>query len=56
MEAAKSYSVMLGMKAVGFSKGGQNWPQIFSTRLSFQDRGHYRFHIYYLIVIFAHAF
>ena len=49
MEAAKSYSVMLGRKAVGFSKGGQNWPQIFSTRLSFQDRGHlnYKFTISY---------
>ena len=35
VEAAKSYPVMLGMMGVGFSKGGQNWPQICSTRLSF---------------------
>ncbi len=32
VEAANSYSVMFGMRGVGFSKGGQNWPQICSTR------------------------
>ena len=40
MEAANSYSVMLGMRGVGFTKGGQNWPQICSTSLSFKDRGY----------------
>ena len=35
VEAAQSKSVMLEMMGVGFSKGGQNWPQICSTRLSF---------------------
>ena len=39
MEAAQCYSVMLGVRGVGFSKGGQKWPQICSTRLSFWDRG-----------------
>ena len=29
--------VMLGVRGVGFSKGGQNWPQICSMRLSFWD-------------------
>ena len=35
VEAAQGYSEMWGMIGVGFSKGGQNWPQICSTRLSF---------------------
>ena len=35
VEAINMYSVMLGMRGVGFTKGGQNWPQICSTRLSF---------------------
>ena len=33
------YSVMIYMKCVGFSKGGQKWPQICSTRLGFRDTG-----------------
>ena len=56
VEAANSYSVMLVMRGVGFTKGGQNWPQICSTRLSFWDRGHFRGHTYYLIEIFAPNF
>ena len=39
VEAANSYSVMLGIRGVGFTKGGQNWPQICSRSLRFQDRG-----------------
>ena len=35
VEAAQIYPVMLRMMGVGFSKGGQKWPQICSTRLSF---------------------
>ena len=38
--------VRLGTRGVGFSKGGQNWPQICSMRLSFRD-------IEYLRWIFA---
>ena len=56
VEAAQSYSIMLGMKGVGFTKGGQNWPQICSKRLSFWDRGHFRGHTYYLRSIFAPNF
>ena len=56
VEAAQSKSVMLEMMGVGFSKGGQNWPQICSTTLSFRDRGHFRGHTYYLIGIFAPNF
>ena len=56
MEAANSYSIMLGVRDVGFTKGGQNWPQICSTKLSLRDRGHFRGHTYYLIGIFAPNF
>ena len=35
VEAAQSKPVMFEMMDVEFSKGGQIWPQICSTRLSF---------------------
>ena len=39
-------SVLLDFRGVGLLKGGQNWPQICSTKLSFRDRGHFRGHIF----------
>ena len=56
VEAAQSKPVLLGARGVRFSKGGQNWPQICSTKLSLRDRGHFRGHTYYLIGIFAPNF
>ena len=46
VEAALSKSVRLRMMGVGFSKGGQIWPQICSTSLSFWDRGYWLGHTF----------